>query len=184
MRSESEPSPPMTEADIWLRALLAGGDLTPDLARAFLQMALSDHDTNRSVELSQRSLTGTLTCQEKRELDSYERVGRLLSALQLKVREALARKNEIMQRLLQSALRLPPAVVWQFQIIAVQEEQGTLVVLAANTLSVAQVRLLENTVGRRIRIAAPEEFPGTQVWLKRAIAAYHDVAIPDRLLSN
>lgn len=66
-------------------------DLTPEAARAILELAFDAEDHRRMDELSARARKGTLTPQEGAELDEYIRVGLELAALQSKSRLLLRR---------------------------------------------------------------------------------------------
>jgi hypothetical protein len=71
--------------------LLDSGDgaLSPDTARYLLTLEFRQEDRERMHALSLKAQEGTLTPEEKVEIDSYERVGHLLSILKSKARRAL-----------------------------------------------------------------------------------------------
>jgi hypothetical protein len=64
-------------------------DLSPDVARGFLRLSFRDEDRRRMNELAEKAGLGTVTSEEQAELDSYERVGHLLSVLKSKARRSL-----------------------------------------------------------------------------------------------
>jgi hypothetical protein len=64
-------------------------DLPPDVARGFLRLSFHDDDRRRMNELAEKADLGTFTPEEQAELDSYERVGHLLSTLKSKARRSL-----------------------------------------------------------------------------------------------
>ena len=64
-------------------------DLPPDVARGFLRLSFHDDDRRRMNELAEKADLGTFTSEEQAELDSYERVGHLLSLLKSKARRSL-----------------------------------------------------------------------------------------------
>ncbi|MCY2991478.1 MAG: hypothetical protein NTY19_26925 [Planctomycetota bacterium] len=64
-------------------------DLPPDVARGFLRLSFHDDDRRRMNELAENNTLGALTPEEQAELDSYERVGHLLSLLKSKARRSL-----------------------------------------------------------------------------------------------
>jgi hypothetical protein len=55
-------------------------------ARAILALDFNQDDKSRMRELSSKAREGTLTPEERTEIDNYERVGHLLNLLQSKVR--------------------------------------------------------------------------------------------------
>lgn len=86
MTAESSP----TEAEIWSRTIRPGvGDLSPEAAREWLRLQLSDIDAERVRELSIKANSGQLTSTEERELENYLNVGRTLEFLKAKARLSL-----------------------------------------------------------------------------------------------
>jgi hypothetical protein len=63
--------------------------LPPDLARLILQWEFPEADRRRMHVLLDKAKEGTLTAAEKREAETYERVGHFLSLLKSKARVAL-----------------------------------------------------------------------------------------------
>ena len=61
-------------------------------ARALLQFRFSEIDVRRMNALSEKARRGTLTRNEREELDCYERVGHLLAILQSKARKSLRKR--------------------------------------------------------------------------------------------
>jgi hypothetical protein len=81
---------PNTESTILARMIEAEDrELTPETARYWLSMKLPIADEERVDELSAKARAGTLTEEEKRELESYLRVGMLLGLIQSKARQLL-----------------------------------------------------------------------------------------------
>ena len=81
---------PVTEADIWSRTIRPGvGDLSPEAAREWLRLRISDIDAERVRGLSQKANAGELTATEERELENYLNVGRTLEFLKAKARLSL-----------------------------------------------------------------------------------------------
>jgi hypothetical protein len=79
-----------TEAEIWSRTIRpAEGDLSPDAAREWLRLRISDADAERVRELSEKAHVGQLTATEGSELDNYLNVGRTLEFLKAKARLSL-----------------------------------------------------------------------------------------------
>jgi hypothetical protein len=82
------------EAAILARVLETGnGDLPPAAARAVLKFGFPPRDRDRMHELAAKNQDGALTATERRELDSYRRVGRLLDLLAARARRALAKRG-------------------------------------------------------------------------------------------
>ena len=82
--------PAITEAEIWGRTIRPGvGDLSPEAAREWLRLRISDADAERVRELSERANAGQLTAAEERELENYLNVGRTLEFLKAKARLSL-----------------------------------------------------------------------------------------------
>jgi hypothetical protein len=71
--------------------LLDSGDgaLSPAAARYLLALEFGQEDREQMHALSLKAQEGPLTPEEKVEIDSYERVGHLLSILKSKARRAL-----------------------------------------------------------------------------------------------
>jgi hypothetical protein len=84
---------PKTEAEIWLRILHPDEDLPPRVARAILGLSFPKTDIGRMHELSAKARAGTLTPEEDAEMDSFERVGSILSTLKSKARQVLRRSS-------------------------------------------------------------------------------------------
>jgi hypothetical protein len=68
-------------------------NLSSTAARAILKIDFDRSDRERMRELSQKARDGTLSRQEKVEIDSYEVVGHLLGLLHSKARRSLKRRN-------------------------------------------------------------------------------------------
>lgn len=63
--------------------------LSPEAAKALLDLRFADEDRRRMHELAVKNQQGTLSPEDERELDSYVRVGRLLDLLSAQARTAL-----------------------------------------------------------------------------------------------
>ena len=91
---ESTLSPSKTAAAIWSRIVKADqADLTPDLARTILKFGFDPEDHRRIDELSAKAQKGTLTPEERAELEEYIRVDLKLTVLRSKARMSLKRAN-------------------------------------------------------------------------------------------
>ena len=65
------------------------GGLPADAARAILGFSLSQDDRERVNQLAAKAREGTLTPDERSELDDYERIAALLELMQSKARLSL-----------------------------------------------------------------------------------------------
>jgi hypothetical protein len=79
------------EADIWARA--HDDALSADLAKFLLSIDFAGEDEGRMQELADRSSAGTLTSQERAELDGYLHIANFLAVLQSNARVALKSRN-------------------------------------------------------------------------------------------
>jgi hypothetical protein len=81
---------PTSEAALWERLLgPAGVDLSPAAARYILSLRFPRPDVDRMHQLAEIGRAGTLTAEERCELDAYERVGHALSVMKSRARQAL-----------------------------------------------------------------------------------------------
>ena len=82
---------PTTESAIFSRLIdLDRQPLTPAAARYILSLEFSAEDRDRMNMLGQKANQGTLTLDERHQLDSYVHVGDLLALWHSKARRALA----------------------------------------------------------------------------------------------
>src|SRR5437764_6929176 len=90
----SELLSPNREAAIWARLLQTQRDeLSPEIAEYLLSIGLGETDRQRMQQLADRSESGTLTDEERREFDSYLRIGNLIAVMQSKARLVLRRNT-------------------------------------------------------------------------------------------
>jgi hypothetical protein len=82
-----------TEAEVWMRILHPDEELSPRVARAILGLSFPKTDISRMHELAAKARAGTLTPEEDAEMDSFERVGSILSILKSKARQVLKRSR-------------------------------------------------------------------------------------------
>jgi hypothetical protein len=68
-----------------------GGDFPPDLARHILGLNFPDRDHHRYEELSGKAQAGSLSDDDKAELEDYLNVDDLLIILRAKAEKSLAR---------------------------------------------------------------------------------------------
>jgi hypothetical protein len=84
----------ITEADVFSRLIDASNPtLTPEAAAGILQLAYSQADHARMAELASKSNAGTLTPEDRRELESYVFVGDVLSLMKSKARSSLRKHS-------------------------------------------------------------------------------------------
>jgi hypothetical protein len=82
-----------TEAQIWTRIMQPDESLlTPAAAESLLRLKFAEQDIARMNDLAQKNQEGLLTEEERRELESYVRVGDILSLIHLKARRAMERQ--------------------------------------------------------------------------------------------
>ena len=94
MRSKAK-LPSKTAAAIWSRIVKPDqATFTPELARTILKLKFDAEDHRRVEELSTKAQKGTLTAEERTELEEYIRVGNQLAVLQSKARLSLKRANQ------------------------------------------------------------------------------------------
>ncbi len=78
------------ETTIWERLVdQSWDDLSPEAAQGMLRLRFSKVDLDRMNELGTGAQRGTLTAQQLEELDTYNRIGRMVAILQSKARLAL-----------------------------------------------------------------------------------------------
>jgi len=83
-----------TEADILQRIIQPeSGDLLPEVARVLLSWRFSEDDRLRMSELSDKASEGTLSAEDKRELDGYLLMGHLLAIAHSKARVSLGHRK-------------------------------------------------------------------------------------------
>ena len=68
--------------------------LSETAARSLLALGFSPEDTQRMQMLLDKAKQGSLTAEEQRSIDNYERVGHYLGILQSKARLALGSSND------------------------------------------------------------------------------------------
>lgn len=78
-----------SEVAILSRVIHSAGPLTPQAARALMELDFPPEDQERMRELSARMAEGKLSPQERAEMQSYNRVTQILALLQAKARQAL-----------------------------------------------------------------------------------------------
>jgi hypothetical protein len=88
-------SPSKTASAIWSRIVKADqANLTPEVARTILKFGFDPEDHRRIDELSAKAQKGTLSPEERAELEEYVRVNTQLTILQSKARLSLKRAKQ------------------------------------------------------------------------------------------
>jgi len=83
-------TPSKTASAIWSRIVQPErGTLSPEVARAWLKLDFNAEDQRRVEVLSSRASDGTLSAEERAELEEYVRVNNELMILQSKARLSL-----------------------------------------------------------------------------------------------
>jgi hypothetical protein len=83
---------PSSEAALWNRVIEPRRSLlSPAAARFLLALTFDEQDTERMNELAAKNQDGALSDSERKELESYVKVGDILSLLHLKARRSLSR---------------------------------------------------------------------------------------------
>jgi hypothetical protein len=86
---------PAAEGAIWARIVdPQNGDLSSAGARSLLAMDFKPADRRRMEELAEKAGAGTLTVEERREAETYNRVAHLLALLQSKARQSLRPRKQ------------------------------------------------------------------------------------------
>ncbi|HEX4796913.1 MAG TPA: hypothetical protein VH370_24190 [Humisphaera sp.] len=84
----------VTPADIFSRIIDPGNPtLTPEAAQALLRFGFSEADQARIADLARKSNEGSLTPDERDELESYVLVGDIFSLMKSKARLSLHRRT-------------------------------------------------------------------------------------------
>jgi hypothetical protein len=84
-----------TETAIFERIVLPREpSMTKQVARSLLALEFGQSDRQRLEELAEKARLGTLTADEQREAENYERVGHYLAILQSKARTALDKHTD------------------------------------------------------------------------------------------
>jgi hypothetical protein len=83
-------SSPINQVEVLARSIdRTGASMTPEVARFFLDLQLSDQDRQALEELAEKARLGALSPSEQADLDEYRRVGRLVELMKVKAHVAL-----------------------------------------------------------------------------------------------
>ena len=84
-----------TEAAIWERVIHPDGNMSRETARHVLHLGFLEEEQTRMHELATKNQSGTLTPDEETELDSFCRVGTMLSILKSRARKLLKSRRRV-----------------------------------------------------------------------------------------
>ena len=88
------PTIPRNGVSILSRLMRPNGRTLPaTAARAILKIDFDESDRERMRELSTKAREGSLSAEEKTEIDSYELVGHMLGLMHSLARQALKKRN-------------------------------------------------------------------------------------------
>jgi hypothetical protein len=83
-------SPAINQVQVLARSIdRAGAQMSPEVARYFLDLQLSDADRRSLDAMAEKARQGALTPAEQADLDEYRRVGRLVELMKVKAQAAL-----------------------------------------------------------------------------------------------
>jgi hypothetical protein len=86
----STASFPVTPIDVIARSLdVRPESMTPEVAKFFLSLELSERDRARTEELAVKARAGSLSVEETQEIEDYRKTGRIIELLKIKARLAL-----------------------------------------------------------------------------------------------
>jgi uncharacterized protein YnzC (UPF0291/DUF896 family) len=89
---------PNTSAAIWTRLLRPEqGDMSPDTARFFLNLAFDQQDLDRMHALAVKNQAGELSAEEQEELKNYRQVGLELDLLRAKAQRAIKHPRTVIE---------------------------------------------------------------------------------------
>jgi hypothetical protein len=77
------------DSDIFARVISSDDVIPPSVARSVLAWKFPEPDLERVRRLQERNNAGTISAAERRELESYVRVGQFVAVMQAKARLAL-----------------------------------------------------------------------------------------------
>jgi hypothetical protein len=80
---------PPSESDIFARVIATDETLPPNVARIVLAWKFPKRDLARVRRLQEKNNAGTITDRERRELETYVRVGQFVAVMQAKARLSL-----------------------------------------------------------------------------------------------
>ncbi len=81
------------DSEIFARVITPDEAFPPNLARSVLAWKFSEADRRRVGRLQKKNDDGTITESERRELESYVRVGQFVAVMQARARLALKNCN-------------------------------------------------------------------------------------------
>lgn len=89
-------TPTITESEILADVIVPDrGDLTAEVAQSVLRWKFTDRAVARMNDLADRNNKGTITAEERQDLEKYLRVGNLINILQAKARLSLNSAGQV-----------------------------------------------------------------------------------------
>jgi hypothetical protein len=82
-----------TDSDIFARVIAADEAIPPNVARSVLAWKFPEPDLDRVRKLQEKNNAGTISDAERRELESYVRVGQFVAVMQAKARLTLKKRR-------------------------------------------------------------------------------------------
>ena len=80
---------PPADSDIFARVIASNEAIPPTVARSVLAWKFPESDLKRLERLQAKNNTGSISDVERRELESYVRVGQFVAVMQARARLAL-----------------------------------------------------------------------------------------------
>jgi hypothetical protein len=84
---------PPSESDLFARVIAAEDALPPNVARSVLAWKFPKRDLTRVQRLQEKNNSGTITGRERRELETYVRVGQFVAVMQARARLTLKNRR-------------------------------------------------------------------------------------------
>jgi hypothetical protein len=86
--------PPSSDSDIFARVVSSNEALPPGVARAVLDWKFPEVDLKRVARLQKKNNLGGITESERRQLESYVRVGQFIAVMQAKAKLSLKKRGK------------------------------------------------------------------------------------------
>jgi hypothetical protein len=84
---------PPSESDLFARVIAAEDALPANVARSVLAWRFPKRDLTRVQKLQEKNNAGTITDRERRELETYVRVGQFVAVMQARARLTLKNRR-------------------------------------------------------------------------------------------
>jgi hypothetical protein len=88
-----QTAPATSEAAIWTRVIQPEvNGFSPEVARSIVSLDFCPEDRERMQKLAAKAQEGTLSPDEETEIDTFEKVGHVLSLMKAKAKVSLKKK--------------------------------------------------------------------------------------------